>query len=500
MSTTTGTGFRRVRVSAPDGRVDVALAEDLPVAEIYPELLRLTGQAQAAGTPTGYHLVRADGSLLDPTLSLAAHRVIDGELLTLRPMSRSLPPAVFDSVSDAVASAVRRERRLWSEDLLRGASLVGSVLLLALMSFLLWSADPVRHDMHGLPGVVAGAAGVLLTAFAGVRVRAYGDRAGAVTFGLGALPLLLLAGSGIVGPDAGAAPGRLQFLLGCVCMLVASAVLLALSPAGSAPFVGAVFVTAAGTLASFVAILTEATATATASVCVPVAIGLIAFLPGLSSRFARLPIGYIAPRSAVDMFGADPEPVGARPSQVTAEVHPVGTPVDAEQIALRARRSHELLLGLVGGCAAVVTVAAGVLGFSDSTWAQFLALAAGLSMLLRARLFRYTAQVAAGLTAGILSIGLLLAGLAKNPPADLLYELLRYGDRTGLDIRALWLFAVAAAGVALFTAIGLVVPKKGLTPFWGRFLDLAESTVLLSLVPLCLATLDLFDAARSITG
>ncbi|MDI3417953.1 type VII secretion integral membrane protein EccD [Streptomyces sp. B-S-A12] len=500
LSTTTGTGFRRVTVAATDNRIDLALAEDMPVAEIYPELLRLTGQTQAAGTPTGYHLVRADGTLLDPTLTLAAQRVVDGERLTLRPMDRSLPPAVFDSVSDAVASAVGRDRRLWSDGLLRGASLLGSVLLLVLMSYLLWSADPARHDMNGLPGVVAGAAGVLLTAFAGARARAYGDRAGSVAFGLAALPMLLLAGSGIVGPDGGDGPGRLQFLLGCVCMLVASSVLLALSPGGSAPFVGAVFVTAAGTLASFVAILTEASATETASVCVPIAVGLIAFLPGLSSRFARLPIGYIAPRSAVDMFGADPDPADARQAQLTAEVHPVGTPVDAEQVALRARRSHELLLGLVGGCAVVVAVAAGVLGFSDSVWAQFLALAAGLSMLLRARLFRYTAQVASALLAGIASIGLLLAGLATNPPADLMNELLRYGDRTGLDIRAMWLFALGAAGVALFTAIGLIVPKKGLTPFWGRFLDLAESAVLLSLLPLCLATLELFEAARSVTS
>ncbi|MFC7305140.1 type VII secretion integral membrane protein EccD [Streptomyces monticola] len=490
--TNSGTGFRRVTVVAPDSRIDVALAEDLPVAEVYPEVLRLTGQTQQAGTPTGYHLVRANGSLLDPTLTLAAQRVVDGELLTLRPLTRSVPPVVFDAVSDAVASAVSRDRRLWGEDLLRGAGLIGSVLLLALMSFLLWSADPIRHDMHGLPGIVAGAAGVLLAAFAGVRARAYADRATAVAFGLGSLPLLLLAGSGIVAPDAGQGPGRLQFLLGCVCVLIASVTLLALTPDGAAPFVTATFVATVGTLATFTAILTEATATATASVCVPVAVGLVAFFPGLSARFARLPIGYVAPRSAADPYGAEPDTV--------PQAHPVGQPVDADVIGAQARRSHELLLGLVGGCATVVTVAAGILGFSDNVWAQLLALAAGLAMLMRARLFRYTSQVACALIAGILSISLLLVGLALNPPADLYGELVRYGDRSGLDIRALWLFALTAAGVALFTAIGLVIPKQGLSPFWGRFLDLAESTVLLSLVPLCLAALELFDAARSLTS
>jgi type VII secretion integral membrane protein EccD len=209
VSTTAATGFCRVTVVAPDSRIDVALPEDIAVADVYPEILRLTGQTQSAGTPTGYHLVRRDGTVLDGARSLAAQQVLDGEVLSLRPFAESLPPAVFDDVSDAVASAVTRDRHLWSDELLRGAGLVGGVLLLVLMGFVLWFADPVRHDMHSLPGIIAGAAGLLLTAFAGVRARVYGDRATAVALGLGALPLLLIAGSGIIGPDAGDGPGRL---------------------------------------------------------------------------------------------------------------------------------------------------------------------------------------------------------------------------------------------------------------------------------------------------
>ena len=65
MSTTTATGFCRVTVVAPDSRIDVALPVDIPVADVYPEILRLTGQAQQVGTPTGYHLVRRDGRVLE---------------------------------------------------------------------------------------------------------------------------------------------------------------------------------------------------------------------------------------------------------------------------------------------------------------------------------------------------------------------------------------------------------------------------------------------------
>ncbi|MFE5483255.1 type VII secretion integral membrane protein EccD [Streptomyces sp. NPDC056527] len=489
MSTTAATGFCRVTVVAPDSRIDVALPEDIAVADVYPEILRLTGQTQSAGTPTGYHLVRRDGSVLDGARTLSAQQVLDGEVLSLRPFAQSLPPAVFDDVSDAVASAVTRDRHLWSDDLLRGAGLVGGVLLLVLMGFVLWFADPVRHDMHSLPGVVAGAAGVLLTAFAGVRARVYGDRATAVALGLGALPLLLIAGSGIVGPDAGHGPGQLQFLLGCVTVLVASVTLVALTPSGDAPFVAATFLATVGTLATFLAILSESSATETAAVCAPVAVGLVAFLPGLSARFARLPIGYASPRSATDDEFADP-------NQTPDEAQPV----DGERIALQARRGHEMLLGLVGGCAAVVVGSAAVLGFAGNVWGQLLALASGLAMLLRARLFRYTSQVACVLVAGIAAIALLILGLSLNPPADLVKELLIYGDRGGLDIRTIWLTAAVAAGASLVTAIGLIIPRKGLSPFWGRLLDLAEGFVLLSLVPLCLGVLDVFMAARSLTS
>ncbi|MFD7498444.1 type VII secretion integral membrane protein EccD [Streptomyces sp. NPDC059832] len=493
MSSTAATGFCRVTVVAPDSRIDVALPEDIAVADVYPEILRLTGQTQAAGIPTGYHLVRRDGTVLDGARTLAAQQVLDGELLSLRPFAQSLPPAVFDDVSDAVASAVTRDRHLWSDELLRGAGLVGGVLLLVLMGFVLWFADPVRHDMHSLPGIIAGSAGLLLTAFAGVRARVYTDRSTAVALGLGALPLVLIAGSGIIGPDAGQGPGRLQFLLGCVAVLIASVALVALTPSGDAPFVAATFLATVGTLATFVAILTEASATQTAAVCAPVTLGLVAFLPGLSARFARLPIGYASPRTAPGGYDdtlADPY----------AEPAAQGAPVDAERIAAQARRGHEMLLGLVGGCAAVVVGCGAVLGFSDNVWGQFLALAAGLAMLLRARLFRYTSQVACVLVAGLGTVALLVLGLSLNPPTDLLFDLVRYGDRSSLDIRTIWLSAAVAAGAALLTAIGLIIPRKGLSPFWGRLLDLAESAVLLSLVPLCLAVLDVFSRARALTS
>lgn len=74
------------------------------------------------------------------------------------------------------------------------------------------------------------------------------------------------------------------------------------------------------------------------------------------------------------------------------------------------------------------------------------------------------------------------------------------GDSTGLDIRTVWLTAAVAGIAALIIAIGLIVPRKGVTPFWGRFLEIAESFVLLTVVPLCLAVFDVYHSIRAMTS
>src|SRR5205814_1083775 len=120
-----------------------------------------------------------------------------------------------------------------------------------------------------------------------------------------------------------------------------------------------------------------------AAVTAVVAIAMVAWLPGLSARFARLPIGYKSPdQIAKGSFesGGDTESV------------------DFVKIGNQAKRGHELLLGLVAGC------------------------------------------------------------------------------------------------------VGLVVPRKGVTPFWGRIFDMFDGLVLLSLVPLCLAVLDVYNKVRGLTG
>ncbi|MBR8639349.1 type VII secretion integral membrane protein EccD [Streptomyces tuirus] len=479
----TGFGFCRVTIVAPDSRIDVALPDDVAVADLYPEILRLSRQSPAEGAPVGYHLVRRDGTVLDGSRSFAAQRILDGELLTLRPFAESLPPAVFDDVSEAVAAAVTQDRTLWSGTLTRAAGLTAGGILPALLAFVVWSSQ-IRHDMHSLQGVLAAVAGVLLTTIACVRARVYTDRGSAVALGLGALPNIAVAGSGLLPLSEGQGIGRLQFLLACAAVLVASVVLTLVSPGGDGPFVAFVFASGIGLLTTFVAVLTHLRPVETAALCAPLAVCALAFLPGLSMRFARLPIGF-----------EPPNPVGGYTTEETA----LPEPLDAERIAAQARRGHELLVGLVGGCALVAVGASIVLGFEGNVWAQLLALATGVAMLMRAQLFRYTAQVGATLAAGLAALIFLGLGLALNPPLESWRDALQ-GDTIGLDIRSVWLAAAIAGATALVTAIGLITPRRGVTPLWGRFMEIAEGFVLLTLIPLALAVFDVYAQARAMTG
>lgn len=488
MSASATTGFCRVTVVAPDSRIDVALPEDVPLADVYPEVLRLSGQTQPEGAPTGFHLVRRDGTVLDSGLPLAAQQVRDGDLLSLRPFAESLPPAVYDDVADAIATAVESDRRFWGPELMRVSGLTGSVLLLTLMGFALWFSD-LLHDMHGLPGIVAGVTTVVLVAFAGVRARVYADHAAAVALGLAALPHALIAGSGIIPVDhpgalVGGGPGRLQFLVGCVTVLVVSVLLVGLLPEKDSLFVGSAFVAGAGTLATFAAVAMEHTsASSIAAVTGAAAVSVIGFLPALSSRFARLPVGFHAPGQASSRERSA-DPAAEREA------------LEYERIAAQARRGHEVLVGLVGGSAAVIVGACTVLGFSDRMWPEVLALVIGVATMLRARLFRYSAQVFCLVVAGLLSLALLILGLALHTPEFILS--VQAGPQA--DIRTVWLSGAIAAGAAILVAVALVVPRLGVSPFWGRILDLVDSLVLVSLVPLTLAVLDIYAAVRGLTS
>ena len=195
---TSAGGHCRVTVVAPTSRVDVALPEDAPLAELLPEILRLVGgpagvfgaTSWADHPPsrgrmpygptthglTGHVLTGRDGIILDAARTLAEQGVLHGDLLRLRAVD-DLPEApVHDDVVDAVAEAVLAGSRTWTADALRAATLAVVSLHLALAAVVLWFAGArFPGSFHGRTAVIAGAAALFLVTFGIWRARYDGE-------------------------------------------------------------------------------------------------------------------------------------------------------------------------------------------------------------------------------------------------------------------------------------------------------------------------------------
>ena len=119
------TGLARVTISAPQRRVDVALPEHVPLAELLPEVLRHAGEdlADTGERHGGWVLRRADGMPLEVGSGLYPQGVRDGEVLHLRPALDEWPELEYDDVVEALAEGARRRGTIWSPASTRTATL-----------------------------------------------------------------------------------------------------------------------------------------------------------------------------------------------------------------------------------------------------------------------------------------------------------------------------------------------------------------------------------------
>ncbi|WP_238424828.1 EsaB/YukD family protein, partial [Micromonospora parastrephiae] len=110
------TGLARVTISAPQRRVDVALPEQVPLAELLPDVLRHAGEGLADDGERhgGWVLRRTDGALLATAQALLPQGVRDGEVLHLVPARAHWPELEYDDVVEAIAEGARRRGGAWS--------------------------------------------------------------------------------------------------------------------------------------------------------------------------------------------------------------------------------------------------------------------------------------------------------------------------------------------------------------------------------------------------
>lgn len=452
----------KVTVAAPSRRIDLALPERSPLAELLPGLLRHAGeQLPDDGVPNGgWALTRADGTRLDRSKTLHALRVVDGEVLHLVPSRMDWPELEYDDLVDAIASGSARASSVWTPRHTRwaGFGASGVIAVLGLLAVIL--AGPYWLPALASLGVAVGllAAGVALA-------RAAGDAgAGAVLAAL-ALPFAF-AGGGLL-----LAGGRPLLQLGAPHLLAACAALFLAAIAGllgvvdkAALFAAAATIGLLGMLSGWAA--TNATVGGVGAAAIVAGLGLIlsSAFNSLSMWMARMPMP-VLPRTTSDLLNDDPLPPR---SSVYASV----------------LRADALLTGLVWGLAVVAVMANALVIVGGGVSGVILSGILSIGFLLRARLYPIVRQRVALLCAGLGCLAGFTIAIFAATSAYLLT----------VDLPVVVLVAVCVALMARWQSTHTMSPRL---PRWA---ELFEILVVLAVVPVVCAVLGLYELVRGMAG
>ncbi|MGQ5259226.1 type VII secretion integral membrane protein EccD [Micromonospora sp. ZYX-F-536] len=465
------TGLARVTISAPQRRVDVALPEQVPLAELLPDVLRHAGEGLADDGERhgGWVLRRTDGALLATAQALLPQGVRDGEVLHLVPARAHWPELEYDDVVEAIADGARRRGGAWSPAATRAAGLAGAAVPLGVGLLALLTGGPAHR-----PGWLAAAVVALLLTVAGtVASRANGDGAAGATLGGYALPYAFAAGALAVGSGDPVGPlgparwvGAPELLAGSVALLLVALLGLLGVASRLRVFVAGVTVGLIGAGAALGGLLL--TPAGTAAVLLSALVFAVGVIPLLAIRLGKLPLPPITLPAAAP--AGEPERVRDLPDR--GRVHAAVT------------RTEEMLTGMLLGHALLAVAAAAVLGLAGGTAGRVLVAVASAVLLLRSRLFvalrHRVPPVLAGL-AGYAILGAVLVGRA---------------DDTGR--LALVLGGASLALVAV--AAGTGYSRRPVSPYVGRVADLADTALVVAVVPVACAVLDLYDRARGLLG
>ena len=465
------TGLARVTISAPQRRVDVALPEQVPLAELLPEVLRHAGEGLADDGERhgGWVLRRTDGAVLTTAQALLPQGVRDGEVLHLVPARAQWPELEYDDVVEAIADGARRRGSAWSPATTRAATLAGAGVPLAVGLLAVLAAGPG----HRAGWSVAAAVALLLTLAGTAASRAYGDGPAGATLGGYALPWAAAAGALAVSSGDPVGPfaplrwlGAPELLAGSVTLLLVSVLGLLGVAARSRVFVAGATVGPVGALAALGALVLSPEGTA--AVLLGVLVFAIGALPLLAIRLGKVPLPPITLPAAA--------PTGAS--------YGVRDLPDRGRVHAAVARTEEMLTGMLLGHAVLAVAAAAVLATAGGLAGRLLVAVGSAVLLLRSRLFVAVRHRVPAVVAGLAGFGVLGAVLAgRAGPAGLL--------------------ALTAGGLTLAlvaVAAGTTYARRPVSPYLGRLADLTDTALVISVVPVACAVLDLYDRARGLLG
>jgi type VII secretion integral membrane protein EccD len=450
-----------VTIAAPTRRLDLALPDNMLVAELLPHLLR---HAEGAlGEPSerygGWVLRRATGTTLEPGRNLASQGVRDGELLHLDPAREDWPELAYDDVVEVIASGSRRAGRTWSPAATRhcGLAVTAGALLLGLAGLAATGPGWV------LPGVIALVVSLACAVLGILLSRAFKDASAGGVVAASGLPYAFFGGAWLLTEPGG---GFLD--VGAAGLVLGSSALLVISVLGHAGVAGPARFFVAGMAAALTGLLAATLALAgvsadgAAAVALTTVIGLLPAYPVLAGWIGRLPFPDL-PNRAEEILQDQQMP---RRADVFAAVV----------------RASEVLTGFILSAAVCSIAAMTWLALSEpGTAAVLLMIAAIVALLLRARLLPTPQQRVPLLTAGLLG----LAGLGVGPVVT--------GAVSGVVLVAL---AAVVTAVALPSA--LIYSRKAPSPYLGRAGDILDIIAIMALIPLACAVAGVFDGIRGL--
>ncbi|TCB98931.1 type VII secretion integral membrane protein EccD [Micromonospora zingiberis] len=460
-------GLARITVSAPQRRVDVALPEHVPLVELLPEVLRHAGEGLADDGERhgGWLLRRADGSVLTTGQALLAQGVRDGEVLHLVPASVQWPELEYDDVVEAIADGARRRGGAWSPGATRAAALGGAAVPLAVGLLALLASGPG----HPAAWLAATLVSTLLVLAGTVLSRAQGDGPAGATLGGYALPFAAVAGALAVSSGDPVGPfGPLPWI-GAPELLAASVALLLASVLGLLGVATRLRIFVAGVVVGTVGVpvalgglwLTPAGSAAVLLCVLALAVGAI---PLLAIRLGKVPLPPITlPTGPSD----DPDRARDLP--------------DRSRVYAAVARTEEMLTGMLIGHGLLAVAGALVLGGSGNAGRLLVGVTSAV-LLLRARLFVAVRHRVPPMLAGLAGYLLLGAELAGGAGAS--------GQ-----------LVLAAGGLLvalLVVAGGTTYARRPVSPYLGRVADLADTVLVVSVVPIACAVLGLYEQARGL--
>jgi type VII secretion integral membrane protein EccD len=472
-------GLARVTINAPHRRIDVALPEHVPLAELLPEVLRHAGEGLADDGEKhgGWVLRRTDGVALVTAQGLFPQGVRDGEVLHLVPAHDEWPELEYDDVVEAIAEGARRRGSVWTPSSTRTATLAAAGVLLSLGLVAVLAAGPAW------PGAAFAGLGVaVLLALAGITAsRAYGDARAGAALGAYAMPYAFAGGAVLVASnDRVGALGILPWLGDSELLAGAVALLLVAALGGVGVAASLRLFTAGVVVGLFTAIAAVASmftsAAGAAAVLVSILVCGIGALPLLAIRFGKMPTPPVTlptgAEAAEGFTGVSPEraldAARERPDRAT--------------VFAAVTRTEELLAGMLLGHAVLAVGAFLVLATAGTLSARILMAVSAAALLLRSRLFvtlRQRVPLVAGGLAGVFALG---------------FDLLTHAGATTL---------LAVTGIALVLAVitvtaGATYSQRPPSPYLGRTADLIDTLVVVSVIPIACAVVGLYAAVGNI--